>query len=520
MVGKSGRSKEMRAASVVRCRFRLLSLSWNQSLGGLSVTRADRRLTGQCSTRWQSERHDSDTIIGGRPCSLRFHVEALHRQRAGARGVDLSTSYPESVRFLYALGNEFKTFKFGLDRIRTLLDALGRPQDALRFIHVAGTNGKGSTCALVERVLRHAGVRTGLYVSPHLVEPTERIRVCGEQVTADEFTAAFDRVHSTAERLIASGGIDMHPTYFETITAMALHLFREKRAELVVLETGMGGRLDATNVVDPLLSVITPIDLDHEKYLGSTIPEIAFEKAGILKQGRPAVFSRQRPEALEVLERRAAELGTPVTHATDWQARDLTLHAHGSRFVATRGARQIEVDCPLVGEHQVDNALTAIAALDLLGDALPVITPETIHAGLAAATWPGRIELARTSPSVFLDGAHNPSGARALAAYIRRFHSGKRIWMVFGAMRDKDLHVIGPELFPLAQELIFTTPHQARAFRAEEIREISGEGRAHIIDSPADALAFALRAAPNDVVFVTGSLYLVGEIRPLLGLVG
>lgn len=327
-------------------------------------------------------------------------------------------------------------------------------------------------------------------------------------------------MHSTAERLIASGGIDMHPTYFETITAMALHLFREMRVEAVVLETGMGGRLDATNIVDPLLSVITPIDLDHEKYLGSTIPEIAFEKAGILKPGRTAVFSRQRPEALEVLERRAMEIGAPVTHATDWQARDLTLHALGSRFVATNGARQIQVDCPLVGEHQVDNALTAIASLTVLSATFAGITPETIYNGVAATIWPGRIELARTSPSVFLDGAHNPSGARALAAYIRRFHADKRIWMVFGAMRDKDLHVIGRELFPLAQELIFTTPNQARAFHAQEIRDISGEVRAQVIDSPAEALAMALKAPPKDAVFVTGSLYLVGEIRPLLGLVG
>jgi dihydrofolate synthase / folylpolyglutamate synthase len=347
--------------------------------------------------------------------------------------------------------------------------------------------------------------------------------VCGEPVTADEFTAAFDIVHSTAQRLIASGGIDMHPTYFETITAMALHLFREKRTEVVALETGMGGRLDATNVVDPVLSVITPIDFDHEKYLGSTIPEIAFEKAGILKPGRAAVFSRQRPEALEVLDRHAMETGSFVTHATDWQVWDLTLHALGSRFVAVNGTQRIQVDCPLVGEHQVDNALTAIASLAVLSTAGPDferITPAAIHDGIAATVWPGRIELVRTSPSVFLDGAHNPAGARALAAYIRRFHSGKRIWMVFGAMRDKDLHVIGPELFPLAQELIFTTPHQARAFQAAEIREISGESRARLIDSPAEALAWVLKAPPQDLVFITGSLYLVGEIRALLGLVG
>jgi dihydrofolate synthase/folylpolyglutamate synthase len=400
---------------------------------------------------------------------------------------------------------------------------MDRPQEAYRCVHVAGTNGKGSTCAFVERVLRQAGIRTGLYASPHLVEPTERVRICGEAVTPEEFTAAFDLVHSMAERLISSGSIDMHPTYFETITAMALHLFRERRAEVVVLETGMGGRLDATNIVEPLVSVITPIDFDHEKYLGTTIPEIAFEKAGILKQGRPAVFSRQRPEALEVLEHRALETASAVTHATDWQAHDLRIHAFGSKFLATNAATQFAVDCPLIGEHQVENALTAIATLAVLtetGEEFARVTPEIIHNGIACTRWPGRLELVRTAPGVFLDGAHNAAGARALGAYIRRFHPDKKTWMLFGAMRDKDIRVIGPKLFPLAHELIFTTPNQARAFHAEEIREISGEARALVIDSPVEALQQVLRARPEDVVFITGSLYLVGELRAELGLVG
>ena len=410
-----------------------------------------------------------------------------------------------------------------MDRIRALLDALGRPQDSCRFVHIAGTNGKGSTCAFIERVLRQAGFRTGLYVSPHLVEPTERVRICGEPVTPEEFTAAFETVHSMAERLISSGAIDMHPTYFETITGMALHLFRERGAQVVVLETGMGGRLDATNVVTPLVSVITPVDFDHEKYLGTTIPEIAFEKAGILKPGRPAVFSMQRPEALEVLERRAFETGSLVTHATDWQARDLRIHAFGSKFLATNGTTQFPVDCPLIGEHQVDNALTAIASLSVLaaaGEAFAGLSPETIHNGIASTRWPGRLELVRTAPGVFLDGAHNAAGARALGAYIRRFHADKKIWMIFGAMRDKDIDTIGQELFPLAHELVFTTPNQPRAFHATEIRDISGEARARIIDSPAEALQFVMQAPPEAVVFITGSLYLVGEVRAALGLVG
>ena len=213
--------------------------------------------------------------------------------------------YLDSVQFLYSLGNEIKTAKLGLERIRAVLQALGRPQDRLRFVHVAGTNGKGSTCAMIESALRASGLRTGLFTSPHLAEPTERIRIDGAPISADRFAAAFDRVH-------AANAPDNHTTYFETVTAMALLVFAEERVDMVVLEVGLGGRLDATNVVSPDLSVITPVDFDHEAFLGKSLDSIAAEKAGILKPGVPAVFARQRPEAARVLDRRAAELSIPV----------------------------------------------------------------------------------------------------------------------------------------------------------------------------------------------------------------
>ena len=420
--------------------------------------------------------------------------------------------YPDSVRFLYALGNEYKTIKFGLERITTVLDALGQPQHAARVIHVAGTNGKGSTCAFVERTLREAGVRTGLYTSPHLVEPTERIRVDGQPVSPEEFAAAFQEVHFAAERLIATGAIDMHPTYFETVTAMAFLLFRARGCETVVLETGMGGRLDATNTVHPALTVITPIDFDHEKFLGNTIPEIAGEKAGILKPGCPAVIARQHAEAMHVLEGRAAELHAPLLSAAAWRVDHLQLHATGSQFqVHGPGGERLDIQSPLIGAHQVENALTAIAALSHLG-----YSAAQIERGIGATRWPGRLELIGSSPDLFLDGAHNPAGARALAGYIRHFHHQRRVWMIFGAMRDKDLSVIGPTLFPLAAELIFTTPNQARAFQAEEIRDLSGESRARVTASVPEALALIGDADPADAIFITGSLYLVGEARALL----
>jgi dihydrofolate synthase/folylpolyglutamate synthase len=420
--------------------------------------------------------------------------------------------YPDSVQFLYALGNEFKTIKFGLERISTLLDALGQPQHSARVIHVAGTNGKGSTCAFIERTLREAGVRTGLYTSPHLVEPTERIRINGDPVSQEDFAAAFQDVHLTAERLIASGAIDMHPTYFETVTAMAFLVFRARGCETVVLETGMGGRLDATNTVNPALSVITPIDFDHEKFLGRTIPAIAAEKAGIIKPGRPAIIARQHPEALHVLEQRAAAIRAPLLSAAGWRVDHLRLHATGSHFhVYGPGGQSLEIHSPLIGAHQVENALSAIAALSHLG-----CTSSQIEAGIRATQWPGRLELIRRSPDLFLDGAHNPAGARALAGYIRHFHHQRRVWMLFAAMRDKDLSIIGPTLFPLAAELIFTTPNQTRAFRAEEIRQLTGQSRARPTAHVPEALALLREADPADAIFITGSLYLVGEARALL----
>ncbi|HSP67105.1 MAG TPA: Mur ligase family protein, partial [Bryobacteraceae bacterium] len=256
-------------------------------------------------------------------------------------------TYPDSVQFLYALGNEIKSAKLGLERIVAVLAALGNPERAYRVIHVAGTNGKGSTCAMIDAGLRAAGVRTGLFTSPHLIEPTERIQIGGIPVSRADFERAFNVVHETAEKL----DLDCHPTYFETVTAMAFWLFREKKVDTAVIEVGLGGRLDSTNVVRPALTVITPIDFDHEAYLGHTLEAIASEKAGILKPGVPAVFARQRPEAAKVLEARAAGLHVPVTHFEDFEIRNLVIDARGSRFSG--------IVCPLAGEHQVDNAVTA-----------------------------------------------------------------------------------------------------------------------------------------------------------------
>ncbi|MDX2179633.1 MAG: folylpolyglutamate synthase/dihydrofolate synthase family protein [Bryobacteraceae bacterium] len=380
-------------------------------------------------------------------------------------------NFPDSVEFLYALGNEAKTLHLGLERMHEIAARLGNPERSLKFVHVAGTNGKGSVCAMIESGLRGAGHSTGLYTSPHLVSPTERIQIEGEPVSEAEFARAFNVVHEAAR------GMEQHPTYFETVTAMALFLFAERRVDWVVWEVGLGGRLDATNIVTPALCVITPISLDHQSYLGDTVSKIATEKAGILKPGVPAVIAEQTPDAMREIEAR----GVPLYHSRD--------------------AR--EFPPPLLGKHQVENTRTAVRALEVLG-----VDP----AGIAGTKWPGRLELVRRSPDTYLDGAHNLAGAAALAEFIHNIKGARRVWMVFGVMRDKPIEQIGELLFPLADELILVTPHSPRARDASEIPA----PHARIAASVPEALAMTHAAAPSDLIFITGSLYLIGEARPLL----
>jgi len=416
-------------------------------------------------------------------------------------------TYTDSVQFLYALGNEIKTAKLGLERITAVLAALDNPERAYRVVHVAGTNGKGSTCAMIEAGLRssgRAGVHTGLFTSPHLQEPTERIQIDGIPVSPQTFERAFNVIHQTAEKL----DLDCHPTYFETVTAMAFWLFREKRVDTAVVEVGLGGRLDSTNVVQPALTVITPIDFDHESFLGNTLEAIAGEKAGILKPGVPAVFFGQRPEAAAVLDACAAELGCPVIRAAECEIRDLHVDARGSRF--RLGASDETIVCPLAGEHQVDNAVTAALALRALG---------VSASGVAEARWPGRLEHVAPNPDILLDGAHNPAGARALARYLERFYAHRRIWMIFGAMRDKALDEVAETLFPLAHQLICTASQGTRALRPEALQELASQftdGPVRAEPTVEAALNWTLeRAAAEDVIVITGSLFLIGEARAL-----
>lgn len=407
-------------------------------------------------------------------------------------------SYPDSVRFLYAIGNELKSAKLGLERMREVLAALGSPERSLRFVHVAGTNGKGSVCAMIEAGLRAAGARTGLFTSPHLVSPTERIRVNGEPLSEDAFAAAFGRVHAIADP-------EAHPSYFESVTAMALLAFQDAEVDWVVWETGLGGRLDATNVVTPALTVITAIDYDHQEFLGSTIEQIAAEKGGILKPGVPLVLAHQEHEqARQVILETASARGVAVRETAEWQpVQDLTLDARGCRYFAG-GSRVI---CPLAGEHQVENSLAAALALDTLGYPAE---------GIARTVWPGRLEVVHTAPEILLDGAHNPAGVRALVRYLERFYSGRRMSLVFAAMKDKDPGGMLAALAPLFTQVQVTAPDTPRAMDPEALKALSPHLRTGTLRDVAAAVAWAKQQPADDVVVFAGSLYLVGEARGLL----
>jgi dihydrofolate synthase/folylpolyglutamate synthase len=433
--------------------------------------------------------------------------------------------YEAAVRYLLSLGRELAaptqaaTAKFDLENISILTERLGRPDRAYPSAHLAGTNGKGSTAAFLESIVRCAGFRTGLNTSPHLEKINERIRVNGEEISDAAFAETFTRIQALNEELLAAGRLRAHPTYFECVTAMAFEYFARARVEFGVFEVGLGGRLDATNILTPLVSVITRVDFDHENFLGHSLGEIAREKAGIVKSGVPLVLAEQRPVAKEVILARAKELGCRVieTHAA-FRIEKEWMENGCNRAIVRENASDwsIEIAPRLPGRFQVQNALNGVAAARYLQERGYRISDEAIARGIVEAVWPGRLEKLQPEPDVYLDGAHNPSAARELAAYWEQNLAGRKICLVFGALRDKAVDEIAGVLFPLAAEVIFTQPRTARAISVSQLAEITSHhaSKFTIIPEPEHALEHALeRAAPHDVIFVAGSLYLVGQLR-------
>lgn len=434
-------------------------------------------------------------------------------------------NYEQSVAFLLSLGKELASprqasvQKFDLENIRVLAEALGAPHRAVPCAHVAGTNGKGSTAAMLESILRASGLSTGLFTSPHLQRINERIALDGQAIADDEFAAEFSRIHEKIESLLASGELAAHPTFFECVTAMTFEAFARRRVNIAVYEVGMGGRLDSTNIVSPEVAVITQIGLDHEDFLGHSIAQIASEKAGVIKPGAWAVSAAENQEAREVIAHRAGAVGARLLEIDrTWKiekatARDGLYLVEASESLTGQHWR---FEIPLRGRVQIRNALTAATAAILLAQRGFSISKEAIERGVRETSWPGRLERLAENPAILLDGAHNPAAARELATFLEEHLAEKRIWLVFGAVRDKSVDEIAGLLFPKAHHVIFTEPQTSRAISAELLAEMTSHlARSYeIADGSRAALSRALSAAAReDVILVAGSLYLVGCLR-------
>lgn len=434
-------------------------------------------------------------------------------------------NYQESVRALMALGRELaapqqaRVQKFGLANITTLAEALGNPQCSAPCVHIAGTNGKGSTAAMLESILRGAGYKTGLYTSPHLERINERIRIAGEDISDETFAAAWTRVQAVIESLLANGKLAAHPTYFECITAIAFVAFAEAGMNFAVYEVGLGGRLDATNIVEPEVGVITSIDFDHESFLGHSIAEIAGEKAGIIKRDAMVVSAVERPEARAVIAARSREMNARLTEVdTVWRVEAVESKSGFYRAVAVSPElkKTLKLQPSLAGRFQIRNALAAATAGQLLADRGFSISDDDIERGIREAKWPGRLERLSEKPAVYLDGTHNPAGAQELLRFWKENFAGRRIVLVYGAMRDKAVDEIAGLLFPDADCVIFTQPLQPRAISAPLLAEMTAHlaKSSSVVAEPADALESAIEgASPEDAIFATGSLYLVGDLR-------
>jgi dihydrofolate synthase / folylpolyglutamate synthase len=467
-------------------------------------------------------------------------------------------SYETAVASMFALGHELAhmpSTKFDLAHMRVLLGAMNHPERAFPNVLIAGTNGKGSTAATLSSILRASGLKTGLYTSPHLVRINERIRINGDEISDDDFARLHSEVDRVAEKFVGQGALPWHPSFFEMMTAIAFAHFARERVEMAVLEVGMGGRLDATNVVEPMVSVIADISLDHQKFLGNTVGEIAGEKVGIIRPGGVVVTLPQQPEANDVIGNTILDLGAHAVSAVQYvppvspgssdysvsrtsfekpctaenaenpaedaeKPNPLTFYRYPLQVMG----KQILVETPLVGRHQLRNVALAIAAAEELSKrGVAGITAESIERGIRETRWPGRFQVIAAGggwPEIVLDVAHNPAGAWALRSALSERYDDRPLIFVFGAMRDKAISEMTEILFPLAERVIATQPENPRAASQQEIRQAGSRTGAEI--EPVAEVESALHrgrdiAGPGAILVVTGSIYLVGEAMGILG---
>ena len=437
--------------------------------------------------------------------------------------------YEEALKWIHGLGRF--GIKPGLERMKAMLEKLGNPHQAIPYVHIGGTNGKGSTAAMLASILRTAGYRVGLFTSPYLLSFTNRMAIDGSDIEHDDLAGLVDEVRVLVDLIVEDPALGQ-PTEFEVVTVLALTYFARQNVDLVVLEVGLGGRLDATNVVDPLLSIITNISLEHTDVLGDTIEKIAAEKAGIIKQGRPLLTAAEDPLALAVFEARCNELDAPFyrlqssepLHAADEYKRPHALAGKitaAGQYFSYQGFKITYRDLfiPLRGKYQLDNAATALGALELLEAHGFYCNEEAVRSGLAATVWPGRLEVMQSEPLLVMDGAHNPAAMARLAEAFPLYFNYKRLILVFGIMADKDMSPMLNSILPLADVVIFTRPLIERAADPRVVaafaREKLGYEIEHqIIEDHGEALDRALGLADlDDAVLVTGSLYTVSDVR-------
>ena len=413
----------------------------------------------------------------------------------------------------YINSHKWNRTRPGLERTQELLARLGNPQKRLKFVHVGGTNGKGSICAMLSSFFMEAGYRVGLYPSPYLEEFNERIQINGTGIGQNDLLRVAEMVAREADAM------EDHPTQFELITAMGMVWFAEQACDIVMLEVGMGGELDSTNVIDPPeAAVLTHIGLDHTEYLGATVREITQTKCGIIKEGSCAVAYPNGPEAMDVIEEICAAKGVPLYRAADIDLKPLDRSLEGQRFEWE--GRPYELS--LLGAHQLENARTALAAVRALNDRGWDIKEEHIRAGFKHVIWPGRFEVIRRDPVFILDSGHNPQCAAALAEGIRDYLPGQKVTFLIGILADKDVQAVIEILYPLAQRFICVTPDSPRAMEAGDLADLirtvgeSKPGNAPQVIAEKSIGAGVQEALTHDPVIAFGSFYMAGEVRKIM----
>lgn len=430
-------------------------------------------------------------------------------------------NFDQALDYLLRLGHETLVMKFGLENTKQLLEALGQPQNTFPKVQIAGTNGKGSTAVMLDSICRAAGINTGLYTSPHLQSITERISINGQNISEEAFARLTTQVSEAAHRLVETGNLASLPTFFEHVTAVAVVAFREEQVMLGILETGLGGRLDATTATCAEVVAVTPIALDHQEYLGTTLPEIAAEKAAVIRPGVIAVVAPQTRLVMDVILARCANCHVEpglIDHDIQVIAKD----QRGRMRVTLKTSHDVyeNVRVNLPGHHQLTNASVAIGIAEALITRGFEIPHDAIIAGLETAEHLGRLEWRTGPPTILFDGAHNRAGAIALRKYLDEFVNAP-ITLLFGAMRDKDLIEMATTLFPAATRIILTEINNPRSATRESLAELvchePYRGRATVFGDSSEALNDAVDGTyPDGLICVTGSLYLVGEVKAML----